>query len=111
MTSNKYLNCERGTFELKFFFTSGVASADGDSTVSAEAVKAAIRSLIEAEDASAVLSDDTLVDLLRAKGFDLARRTVAKYREAIGIGSSVQRRRQKALGRKSLGSKALAGAQ
>ena len=111
VTSNKYLNCERGTFELKFFFTSGVASADGDSTVSAEAVKAAIRSLIEAEDASAVLSDDTLVDLLRAKGFDLARRTVAKYREAIGIGSSVQRRRQKALGRKSLGSKALAGAQ
>ena len=110
VTSNKYLNCERGTFELKFFFTSGVASADGESSVSAEAVKAAIRSLIEAEDANAVLSDDTLVDLLRAKGFDLARRTVAKYREAIGIGSSVQRRRQKALGRKAAGGKQLAGA-
>ena len=108
VTSNKYLNCERGTFELKFFFTSGVASADGESAVSAEAVKAAIRSLIEAEDASAVLSDDTLVDLLRAKGFDLARRTVAKYREAIGIGSSVQRRRQKSLGRKAAGGKELA---
>jgi RNA polymerase sigma-54 factor len=103
VTSNKYLNCQRGTFELKFFFTSGVASADGESAVSAEAVKAAIRSLIDAEDASAVLSDDTLVDLLRAKGFDLARRTVAKYREAIGIGSSVQRRRQRSLGRKAAG--------
>ena len=102
VTSNKYLNCERGTFELKFFFTSGVSSADGESAVSAEAVKAAIRSLIDAEEANAVLSDDTLVDLLRAKGFDLARRTVAKYREAIGIGSSVQRRRQKALGKKAL---------
>ncbi len=97
VTSNKYLHCARGTFELKYFFTSGVASSDGESAVSAEAVKAAIRQLIEAEDAKAVLSDDTLVDLLRARGFDLARRTVAKYREAIGLGSSVQRRRQKAL--------------
>ena len=97
VTSNKYLHCARGTFELKYFFTSGVASSDGDGAVSAEAVKAAIRQLIEAEDPKAVLSDDTLVDLLREKGFDLARRTVAKYREAIGLGSSVQRRRQKAL--------------
>lgn len=97
VTSNKYLQCERGTFELKFFFTSGVSSADGESSVSAEAVKASIRQLIEAEDPRAVLSDDALVDLLREKGFDLARRTVAKYREAIGLGSSVQRRRQKAL--------------
>ena len=116
VTSNKYLNFERGTFELKFFFTSGVArvgasgeGADGEGTASAEAVKAAIRTLIEAEVPGAVLSDDTLVDLLRGKGFDLARRTVAKYREAIGIGSSVQRRRQQALGQKSLGSKVLAG--
>ena len=97
VTSNKYLNCARGTFELKYFFTSGVASSDGEGTVSAEAVKAAIRQLIDAEDARAILSDDTLVDLLKARGFDLARRTVAKYREAIGLGSSVQRRRQKAL--------------
>lgn len=97
VTSNKYLHCERGTFELKYFFTSGVASADGEGAVSAEAVKAQIRSLIDAEDPKAVLSDDALVDLLRDKGFDLARRTVAKYREAIGLGSSVQRRRQKAL--------------
>ncbi|MBC2665091.1 RNA polymerase factor sigma-54 [Novosphingobium flavum] len=97
VTANKYLNCERGTFELKYFFTSGVASSDGEGAVSAEAVKAAIRQLIEAEDPKAILSDDALVDLLNAKGFDLARRTVAKYREAIGLGSSVQRRRQKAL--------------
>jgi RNA polymerase sigma-54 factor len=97
VTSNKYLNCERGTFELKYFFTSGVASADGEGSVSAETVKAQIRALIEAETPDAVLSDDTLVELLRAKGFDLARRTVAKYREAIGLGSSVQRRRQKTL--------------
>lgn len=99
VTSNKYLHCPRGTFELKYFFTSGVASADGEGAVSAEAVKAQIRALCDAEDASDVLSDDQLVDLLRAKGFDLARRTVAKYREAIGIGSSVQRRRQKKLAR------------
>lgn len=97
VTSNKYLMCPRGTFELKYFFTSGVASSDGEGAVSAEAVKAAIRQLIDAEDPKAILSDDTLVDLLKARGFDLARRTVAKYREAIGLGSSVQRRRQKAL--------------
>jgi RNA polymerase sigma-54 factor len=97
VTSNKYLHCERGTFELKYFFTSGVASSDGEGSVSAEAVKAQIRALVDAEDPKNILSDDTLVDLLREKGFDLARRTVAKYREAIGIGSSVQRRRQKKL--------------
>ena len=65
--------------------------------MSAEAVKSAIKSLIAAEKPSAILSDDTLVDLLRDKGFDIARRTVAKYRESLGIGSSVQRMRQKAL--------------
>ena len=97
VTSNKYLACPRGTFELKYFFTSGVATADGEGAASAEAVKAAIRQLIEAEEPKAILSDDTLVDLLKGKGFDLARRTVAKYREAMGIGSSVQRRRQKKL--------------
>jgi RNA polymerase sigma-54 factor len=97
VTSNKYLSCARGLFELKYFFTSGIASADGGDAVSAEAVKSAIRALIAAEDPKRILSDDTLVDMLRDKGFDIARRTVAKYREALGIGSSVQRRRQKAL--------------
>ncbi|HQV03267.1 MULTISPECIES: RNA polymerase factor sigma-54 [unclassified Novosphingobium] len=97
VTSNKYLSCPRGTFELKYFFTSGVGAVDGEGGASASAVKAAIKTLIDAEDPKAILSDDTLVDLLKEKGFDLARRTVAKYREAIGLGSSVQRRRQKAL--------------
>jgi RNA polymerase sigma-54 factor len=97
VTSNKYLHCDRGMFELKYFFTSGVASADGEGAVSAEAVKAQIRALCDAEGPNDILSDDQLVDLLKDKGFDLARRTVAKYREAIGIGSSVQRRRQKKL--------------
>lgn len=96
VTSNKYIACERGTFELKYFFRSGVASADGEGA-SSEAVKARIRALIDAEDPKKILSDDTLVEMLKAEGFDLARRTVAKYREAMGIGSSVQRRRAKKL--------------
>lgn len=96
VTSNKYLTCSRGTFELKYFFSSGVAAADGEGA-SSEAVKARIRALCDAEDPKKILSDDALVDLLKAEGFDLARRTVAKYREAMGIGSSVQRRRQKKL--------------
>ncbi len=97
VTSNKYLSCSRGLFELKFFFTSSIASSDGGEAVSAEAVKTAIKTLIQGEDAKSILSDDTLVEMLNAQGFDIARRTVAKYREAMGIGSSVQRRRQKAL--------------
>jgi RNA polymerase sigma-54 factor len=97
VTSHKYLMCERGTFELKYFFTSGVANSEGDGSASAEAVKAEIRRLIDAEQPRAILSDETLVELLNGKGFDLARRTVAKYREAIGLGSSVQRRREKLL--------------
>lgn len=97
VTSNKYLHCDRGLFDLKYFFSSGVQSADGDGA-SAEAVKSHIKTLIDNEGAK-ILSDDTLVDLLNAKGFDIARRTVAKYREAMGIGSSVQRRRQKKMGR------------
>ncbi|HTG37348.1 RNA polymerase factor sigma-54 [Sphingomonas sp.] len=97
VTSNKYLSCARGVFELKYFFTSAIQSADGGDAVSAEAVKSAIRALIAAEDSKKILSDDTLVDMLNARGFDIARRTVAKYRESLGIGSSVQRRRQKAL--------------
>ncbi len=96
VTSNKYLSCARGLFELKYFFTSAIQSADGGDAVSAEAVKSAIRALIANEGAK-ILSDDTLVELLNAKGFDIARRTVAKYREAMGIGSSVQRRRSRTL--------------
>lgn len=92
VTSNKYLLCERGLFELKYFFGSGVGSDDGEGAA-AGAVKDAIARLIAQE--TEILSDDTLVELLKEKGFDLARRTVAKYREAMGIGSSIQRRRQR----------------
>jgi len=96
VTSNKYLSCPRGTFEMKYFFSSGVGAADGEGA-SSEAIKARIRTLCDAEDPKKVLSDQKLADLLNQEGFDLARRTVAKYREAIGIGSSAQRRRQKKL--------------
>lgn len=96
VTSNKFLACPRGTFEMKYFFSSGVAAADGEGA-SSEAVKARIRALVEAEDARNILSDEALVALLKAEGFELARRTVAKYREAAGIGSSAQRRRARKL--------------
>jgi RNA polymerase sigma-54 factor len=96
VTSNKYLHCDRGCFELKYFFSSGVASSDGEGA-SSEAIKARIKALTDAEDPKKVLSDQKLADLLGEEGFDLARRTVAKYREAVGIGSSAQRRRQKKL--------------
>jgi RNA polymerase sigma-54 factor len=96
VTSNKYLACARGTFELKYFFTSGVASADGEGASSA-AIKARIKALIDAETAKNILSDQQLAEMLQKEGFDLARRTVAKYREAIGLGSSAERRRAKKL--------------
>ena len=96
VTSNKYLHCDRGCFELKYFFSSGVASSDGEGA-SSEAIKARIKALTDAEDPKKVLSDQKLADLLGEEGYDLARRTVAKYREAVGIGSSAQRRRQKKL--------------
>jgi RNA polymerase sigma-54 factor len=98
VAAHKSLQCERGTFELKYFFASPVASAAGGDAASAETVKLAIRTLIDGEPPGDVLSDDVLVGMLREKGYVLARRTVAKYRESIGLGSSVERRRQKALG-------------
>ncbi len=96
VTSNKYLQCERGLFELRYFFTSGVGSSDGGDASSALAVKDRIARLIAAE-SDDTLSDDRLVDILRGEGFDIARRTVAKYREALGLGSSVARRRARLL--------------
>jgi RNA polymerase sigma-54 factor len=95
VTTNKYIGTPRGVFELKYFFTSGVSNADGSAEFSSEAVKARMKTLIEAESAAAVLSDDDLVDFLQKGGIVLARRTVAKYREAMKIPSSVQRRRLK----------------
>ena len=95
VTSNKYVETPRGIFELKYFFTSAIASAAGGDALSAEAVKHRIRALIDGEDGGAVHSDDRLVTLLRESGADIARRTVAKYRESMAIPSSVQRRRIK----------------
>lgn len=95
VTANKSMATPRGTFELKFFFTSAIAANDGGEAHSAEAVRHRIRQLIDSESATDVLSDDTIVERLRAAGIDIARRTVAKYREAMRIPSSVQRRRDK----------------
>ncbi|MBP0115461.1 RNA polymerase factor sigma-54 [Bradyrhizobium vignae] len=95
VTANKYMVTNRGTFELKYFFTASIASADGGEAHSAEAVRHHIKQLIDSEEPSAILSDDTIVERLRASGIDIARRTVAKYREAMRIPSSVQRRRDK----------------
>src|SRR6476646_356667 len=92
VTSNKYMLCDRGLFELKYVFGSGVSSAEGEGAA-AEAVKAAIRELTDAE--TEILSDDAIAALLKQRGFDCARRTVVKYREAMGIGSSIQRRRMR----------------
>ena len=94
VTSNKYLATPRGVFEMKFFFTSSIASSSGGEAHSAEAVRHRIRQLIEAERGeSDVHSDDSIVDILKEAGVDIARRTVAKYREAMRIPSSVERRR------------------
>jgi RNA polymerase sigma-54 factor len=95
VTANKYMATSRGIFELKYFFTSSIAASDGGEAHSAEAVRHRIKQLIEAETARDVLSDDTIVEKLREAGIDIARRTVAKYREAMRIPSSVQRRREK----------------
>jgi RNA polymerase sigma-54 factor len=95
VTSHKYIATPRGIFELKYFFTSSIASAGEGEAHSSEAVRHRIRTLIEAENAESVLSDDGLVDLLQRDGIEIARRTVAKYREAMRIPSSVQRRREK----------------
>ena len=97
VTSNKYLSCDRGLFELKYFFTSAIQSADGGDAVSGRAVQDRIARLIAAENKAVPLSDDKLVEVLRGEGFDIARRTVAKYREGMNIGSSVARRRAQLL--------------
>lgn len=97
VAANKYLLTPRGLFELRYFFSAAIADTAGGEGHAAEAVKSRIRALIEAERADQVLSDDQLVDLLKREGIDIARRTVAKYRESMRIPSSVQRRRDKAL--------------
>ncbi|MCB2100294.1 MAG: RNA polymerase factor sigma-54 [Rhodobacterales bacterium] len=95
VTSNKFMATPRGIFELKYFFTPAISSADGGEAHSAEAVRHRIKALIDAESPKSIISDDKIVAILKQESVDIARRTVAKYREAMGIPSSVQRRRQK----------------
>ncbi len=95
VTSNKYMATPRGIFELKYFFTSAIQSTGAGEAHSAEAVRDRIKKLIDAETVQDVLSDDRIVEMLKSDGVDIARRTVAKYREAMRIPSSVQRRRAK----------------
>jgi len=95
VTSNKYMMTPRGIYELKYFFSAALAGANGESH-SAESIRHRIKGLIDSEPPDKVLSDDSIVAILRGRGVELARRTVAKYREAMKISSSVQRRRAKA---------------
>lgn len=97
VTANKFIATPRGTYELKYFFTTAIHGTDGGESHSAEAVRHRIRLLIEREHPDEILSDDAIVAVLRREGVDIARRTVAKYREALRIPNSAQRRREKAV--------------
>ncbi|HSH99451.1 MAG TPA: RNA polymerase factor sigma-54 [Reyranella sp.] len=98
VTSNKYIATPRGIFELKYFFTSALPARTPGVVVSSESVRSRIRHLVGGENSSQPLSDDRIVDLLRSEGIEIARRTVAKYREAMRIPSSAERRRLGRLG-------------
>lgn len=95
VTSNKFMATPRGIYELKYFFSQAIAGADGGDACSAEWVRHRVKAVIDAEPADGVLSDDMIVTVLHQEGIDIARRTVAKYRDALGLPSSVQRRRDK----------------
>jgi RNA polymerase sigma-54 factor len=94
VTSNKSIATPRGIFELKFFFTTALAGANGE-THSAETVRHRVGQIIGAENPKNILSDDAVASLLQKEGIDIARRTVAKYREALRIPGSAQRKREK----------------
>ncbi|MCK5424251.1 MAG: RNA polymerase factor sigma-54 [Emcibacter sp.] len=95
VTSNKFIATNRGIFEMKYFFTTAIAAVEGGESHSSESVKHTIQALIDAEEPKKILSDDKLVNILKTEGVDIARRTVAKYRESLNIPSSIQRRRIK----------------
>jgi len=99
VTSNKYLATPRGVFEMKYFFTAAIQATGGGGSHSAEAVRRKIQKLVESETAQDILSDDRIVEILRDSGIDIARRTVAKYRESLRIPSSVERKRRASYGR------------
>ena len=98
VTSNKYINTPRGIFELKYFFTSALPARTPGVVVSSDSVRSRIRLLVGGENSHQPLSDDRIVDLLKGEGIEIARRTVAKYREAMRIPSSAERRRLGRLG-------------
>ena len=95
VTANKFMLTPRGVYELKYFFTAGIPRTGEGEAHSSESVRQRIKALVDAEKADQVLSDDKIVEILKGERIEIARRTVAKYREALGIASSVQRRRQK----------------
>ena len=95
VTSNKFISTPRGIYELKYFFTTAIQSTDGDTVYSAESIRHKIKTLVDKESAKKILSDDKIVKILKIEGIDIARRTVAKYRESMRIPSSVERRRLK----------------
>jgi RNA polymerase sigma-54 factor len=97
VTANKYLGMSRGIFEMKYFFNSAIGHSGVGEPRSGESIRFRIKLLIDQETPESVLSDESLVAILRGEGIDIARRTVAKYRDAMHIPSSVQRRREKAL--------------
>ena len=98
VTAQKYIACSAGVFELKYFFSRALEAESGGDAVSAQAVRRRIRELIAAEDKGGVLSDEALVAALKSEGVEIARRTVAKYRESMGIPTSAQRKRDKRCG-------------
>jgi RNA polymerase sigma-54 factor len=95
VTANKFMATPRGVVEMRYFFTAAIAASDGGDAHSSEAVRHRIRQMIDAESAGDVLSDDSIVDMLKREGIEIARRTVAKYREGMSIPSSTHRRREK----------------
>jgi len=95
VTSNKYLACDRGIFEFKYFFMSGIGGKNGEAGYGGQSIRMKIGNLIAAETKNSVLSDDKIASLLKSEGIDIARRTVTKYRESLGLMSSIQRRREK----------------
>jgi RNA polymerase sigma-54 factor len=102
VVANKYVASGRGVFELKFFFSAALQNTEGGEAHAAESVRDQIKAMIEAEAPNAVLSDDHIASALSRNGVVIARRTVTKYREALRIPSSVERRRLKRVGRRDL---------
>ena len=97
VTANKYLGMSRGIFEMKYFFNSAIGQGESGESRAAASIRFRIKALIDRETHESVLSDHRIVDILREEGVDIARRTVAKYREVMHIPSSAQRRREKAI--------------